>query len=157
MVGRDEPPLWDLHAGLSDRRLFDRSDFSYAPVAIHHYIASLDSLASLSGNILSEAEPPAYQFVVLNQVALRRIALQANPSGELDPSVRLFAKAGLDVASGASFELIVPSEWGSRFLPDHLCMRGWLQAAGQSEAASRRRHVQDAYSEGPGGFDFSRS
>jgi hypothetical protein len=72
------------------------------------------ALLACQGAIASEAEPPAYQTVLLNQVGLPRTALQASPSGEADPSARLFAKAGLDVASGASFELSVPDEWVGR-------------------------------------------
>lgn len=64
--------------------------------------------------IASEAEPPADQTVVLDQVGLPRTALQAHPSGEVDPSARLFAKVGLHVVSDGSFELSVPDEWIGR-------------------------------------------
>jgi hypothetical protein len=38
-------------------------------------------------------------------------ALQANRSGEDDPDARLFAKSGLLVRPGSTFELVVPRRW----------------------------------------------
>jgi hypothetical protein len=62
--------------------------------------------------IATRDTPDSDLSVVLNAVALpTRDALQANRSGEVGPADRLFAKRGLLVASGASFELIVPSDW----------------------------------------------
>jgi hypothetical protein len=63
----------------------------------------------------SEADPSPDLSVIFSQVALPlRTPLQATSSGERDPSARLFAKAGLSVVSGASFDLIVPVQWASR-------------------------------------------
>lgn len=86
---------------------------SNSPLSTTPFTKSPLSTASLACQnvIASEAEPPAYQSVVFNQVALPLNALQVNSSGEPDSTARLFAKAGLDVASGASFELIVPAGW----------------------------------------------
>jgi hypothetical protein len=41
-------------------------------------------------------------------------ALQANRSGEDDPTARLFAKNGLLVRPGSTFELVVPRRWRDR-------------------------------------------
>jgi len=66
-------------------------------------------------SIASVTQPPVDQSILFDQVALpTRSALQANRSGETDPNGRLFAKAGLYVAAGASFSLIVPDEWAGR-------------------------------------------
>lgn len=65
--------------------------------------------------IHTQDRPNSDLSVVLGQVAMpTRDALQANRSGESAPSSLLFAKTGLFVASGASFELIVPAEWVGR-------------------------------------------
>src|SRR6266567_5081929 len=57
---------------------------------------------------------PAY-MVLLGRVALpTREALGASPSGDPDPSARLFAKAGLFIRPGAAFELVVPKSWRGR-------------------------------------------
>ena len=62
--------------------------------------------------IASAVEPSPDLSVVFDQVALpTRRALQANHSGDADSAVRWFAKVGLFVSRGASFELIVPNEW----------------------------------------------
>ena len=52
--------------------------------------------------INSEVEPPAGQSVIFGAVGLPHNALQANYSGETDPSAHLFAKTGLNVAALAS-------------------------------------------------------
>jgi hypothetical protein len=80
---------------------------------------SATSTASLACQdaIASQDSPDSYLSVVFNQVALPTSnALQANRSSEQDPSARLFAKIGLYIASGASFDLIVPAEWVGRLM-----------------------------------------
>lgn len=81
------------------------------PLPVFSYSAQLGCRDAIA----SRADPPADMSVVFNHVALPTVnALQANRSGESDPSARLFAKQGLFVASGASFALIVPAEWVGR-------------------------------------------
>jgi hypothetical protein len=61
-----------------------------------------------------EHPDPGYT-IVLGRVALPTgYALQAAPSGEDDSNTRLFAKQGLLVKPGSTFELIVPDEWKGR-------------------------------------------
>lgn len=63
----------------------------------------------------SKAAPPSDFSIVFDRVALPTgRALQANRSGESDPARRLFAKNGLYVRGGASFDLVVPDEWRGR-------------------------------------------
>ena len=62
----------------------------------------------------SQASPGAEQMPIFNEVALPKNVLQANRSGDADPSARLFAKSGLEVASRASFTLSVPDGWMGR-------------------------------------------
>jgi hypothetical protein len=56
--------------------------------------------------------------VVLGVVALpiapRSAALQTWPSGESDPSTRLFAKTGLLIKTGTKFDLAIPPAWAGR-------------------------------------------
>lgn len=55
------------------------------------------------------------QSPVFGRVALTTgRALQANRSGDPDPAASLFAKDGLLIRPGASFELIVPRAWRGR-------------------------------------------
>ena len=57
--------------------------------------------------------PVSGDSVILDRVALPTArALQANRTG--DPGGRLFAKDGLLIRRGASFDLIVPDEWRGR-------------------------------------------
>src|ERR1700736_3236980 len=107
--------------------------------------ASSPSLACQDA-IASEDSPDSYLSVVFNQVALPTSnALQANRSSEQDPRARLFAKIGLFIASGASFELIVPAEWVGRLMigwgnpgirTTHLHVRGALRAQPRSDGLS---------------------
>jgi len=63
--------------------------------------------------IASEPVPVAGDSIVVDRVALpTERALQANRSG--DPGARLFAKDGLLIRRGASFDLIVPEDWRGR-------------------------------------------
>lgn len=95
-----------LASPLGSRAVIRDSDGAALPV-----FAQTASLACQDA-IFSKAQPSADLTVVSGQVALpTRKALQANASGEAAPSSRLFAKVGLFVASGASFELIVPDGW----------------------------------------------
>jgi hypothetical protein len=98
-----------LASALGNREVVRESDG--APLPVFVYSTSL----GCNDAIASKADPPADLPVVLNQVALPTVnALQANRSGESDPSAGLFAKQGLFVASGASFVLLVPAEWVGR-------------------------------------------
>ena len=61
----------------------------------------------------SEAAPPSDSSIILGGVALPTgRALQANPDS--DPHATLFAKDGLLIRRGASFDLIVPEPWRGR-------------------------------------------
>ena len=64
--------------------------------------------------IHSQASPDADQIALFNEVALPKNALQANLSGEPDPSAKLFAKNGLEIASGSTSMLSVPDDWMGR-------------------------------------------
>jgi hypothetical protein len=66
-------------------------------------------------DIGAKLAPPSDFSIVFDRVALPTSrALQANRSGESDPARRLFAKTGLFVRRGASFDLRVPDEWWGR-------------------------------------------
>src|SRR3989454_6129158 len=72
-------------------------------------IALLDCQAVIG----SEPVPAAGDSIALDGVALpTKRALQANRTG--DPGTRRFAKDGLYVRRGASFDLIVPNNWRDR-------------------------------------------
>lgn len=65
--------------------------------------------------IATAAGPPPGHTVVLDRVALPTdVVLQANASGEADPDARLFAKDGLLIRPGASFDLAIPEKARSR-------------------------------------------
>ncbi len=67
--------------------------------------------------ILSKPTPPSDLSIVLARVALPTInALQANRSGDSDPSARLFTKGVIMIRRGASFDIVVPDEWRGRLL-----------------------------------------
>jgi hypothetical protein len=54
--------------------------------------------------------------VVFGRVALpTEDSLQVRTTGEATANARLFSKAGLLIAPGASFDLIVPAAWTARF------------------------------------------
>lgn len=66
-------------------------------------------------DIGAKAAPPSDFSIVFDRVALPTgRALQANRSGESDPARGLFAKSGLYIRPGASFDLVVPDEWRGR-------------------------------------------
>lgn len=63
----------------------------------------------------SPAAPPSDFSIVFDQVALPTgRALQANRSSLSDSAAWLFAKSGLLIRRGTSFDLIVPDEWRGR-------------------------------------------
>ena len=64
--------------------------------------------------IHSQPSPDEDQITLFNEVALPKNALQANRSGEPDPSARLLAKNGLEIVSESSFMLSVPDDWIGR-------------------------------------------
>lgn len=67
--------------------------------------------------ILSEPAPRSDLAVVLDRVALPIInSLQANRSGDSDPSARLFTKSLIMIRRGASFDVVVPDEWRGRLI-----------------------------------------
>lgn len=86
-------------------------DSDGAPLPVFTRGESLDCRDAIA----SKASPPPDLPVVFNVVALPTVnALQANLSGESDPSARLFAKVGVFVSSGSSLALVVPPEWAGR-------------------------------------------
>jgi hypothetical protein len=67
--------------------------------------------------ILSDPAPPSDLSIVLDRVALPTInALQANRSGDPDPSARLFTKSLIMIRRGESFDLVVPDAWRGRLI-----------------------------------------
>jgi hypothetical protein len=65
--------------------------------------------------IASEVAPPSESSIILDAVALPTgRALQANRSADSDPNAKLFAKDGLIIRRGASFDLVVPQSWRGR-------------------------------------------
>jgi hypothetical protein len=96
----------------------------------------------------TEDAPPDDCEAVLDAVALPTAdrapdALQTSATGEADPDARLFAKTGLLVRGGATFEILVPEDepagfsigWGSpavrtRTLAGNCPGDGWLAFAG---------------------------
>jgi hypothetical protein len=67
--------------------------------------------------ILSNPAPSSDLSIVLDRVALPTInALQANGSGDSDPSTRLFTKSLIMIRRGASFDVVVPDEWRGRLI-----------------------------------------
>jgi hypothetical protein len=66
-------------------------------------------------DIGAKLAPPSDFSIVFDRVAVPTArALQANRSVESDPARRWFAKTGLFVRRGASFDLVVPDEWRGR-------------------------------------------
>lgn len=67
--------------------------------------------------IRSDPAPPSDLSIVLDRVALPTVnALQANRSGDSDPSARLFTKSLIMIRRGASFDIVVPPEWRGRLI-----------------------------------------
>ncbi len=78
-------------------------------------VFALTVMLKCQDSIHSQPSPNADQITLFNDVALPKNALQANRSGEPDPSARLFAKNGLEIAAGSTFMLSVPDDWMGRF------------------------------------------
>lgn len=85
---------------------------SSSPVAAGSSIAS--SAALVCRNFIDHDPPPPDFETVLGVVALptssKAAALQTSRGGDPDPAVRLFAKTGLVIKAGTTFELVVPAE-----------------------------------------------
>ena len=85
---------------------------SSSPVAAGSSIAS--SAALVCRNFIDQHPPPPDFENVLGVVALptssKAAALQTGRTGDPDPAVRLFAKNGLVIKAGTTFELVVPDE-----------------------------------------------
>jgi hypothetical protein len=98
-----------LASPLGSRSVVRQSDGAALPVfAPFSLLRCADSSTAFD-------QPPADRQVLFDQVALpTHKALQTNRSGDLDFAGRLFAKAGLYIASGSSFSLIVPADWVGR-------------------------------------------
>ena len=110
--------------------------------------------------IASAATPPSESSIILDSVALPTgRALQANQSRNSDPLAKLFAKDGLFIRRGASFELLVPEQWrgrlavgwGSPGLPTtHLRVPGCRPT--QRMPSSSRWDLTDQWLMYPGGY-----
>jgi hypothetical protein len=115
--------------------------------------------------IASEVAPPTGSSIVLDAVALPTgRALQANRSSGSDPNEKLFAKDGLFIRRGASFDLVVPAAWRGRLEV------GWgslskptsrLHIPGcrptQRMPSSSRWALSDDWLVYPGGYSVSRA
>ena len=76
-----------------------------------------DAIATLPCQdvIASAAAPPSDFSIVFDRVALPTSrALQVNTSGASNPGARRFAKEGLVIRRGASFDLVGPADWRGR-------------------------------------------
>jgi hypothetical protein len=97
-----------LKAPIGKRAVVRRSDGVALPVF------AVTVTLSCQDAINSQASPDADQITLFNEVALPKYALQANRSSEPDPSAKLFAKNGLEIASESTFVLSVPDDWMGR-------------------------------------------
>lgn len=97
-----------LKSAIGKRSVIRKSDGVALPVF------ALTVMLQCQDAIHSQATADADQITLFNEVALPKSALQANRSGEPDPSARLFAKNGLEIASGSTFMLSVPDDWMGR-------------------------------------------
>ncbi|MEA2636581.1 MAG: hypothetical protein QOH92_3348 [Chloroflexota bacterium] len=115
--------------------------------------------------IASAAAPPSESSVILDAVALPTgRALQANKSNDSDPSAKLFAKDGLLIRRGASFDLLVPEQWRGRLLvgwgspgkpTTHLRVSGCRPT--QRMPSSSRWDLNDDWLVYPGGYSVSQA
>lgn len=113
--------------------------------------------------IASEVAPPSGSSVILDAVALPTgRALQANRSSGSDPSETLFAKDGLFIRRGASFDLVVPAAWRGRLAvgwgslskpTSHLHIPGCRPT--QRMPSSSRWVLSDDWLVYPGGYSAS--
>jgi hypothetical protein len=114
--------------------------------------------------IASAPAPPSESSVILDGVALPTgRALQVNASSGSDRE-KLFAKDGLFIRRGASFDLLVPEQWRSRLAVDwgsigkpttHLRISGCRPA--QRMPSSSRWDVSDDWLVYPGGYWVSQA
>jgi hypothetical protein len=115
--------------------------------------------------IASASVPPSESSVILDAVALPTgRALQANQSGDSDPRAKLFAKDGLLIRRGASFDLLVPEQWRGRLLvgwgspgkpTTHLRVPGCRPT--QRMPSSSRWDLSDDWLVYPGGYSVSQT
>jgi hypothetical protein len=115
--------------------------------------------------IASASVPPSESSVILDAVALPTgRALQANQSGDSDPRAKLFAKDGLLIRRGASFDLLVPEQWRGRLLvgwgspgkpTTHLRVPGCRPT--QRMPSSSRWDPSDDWLVYPGGYSVSQT
>jgi hypothetical protein len=115
--------------------------------------------------IASALAPPSDASVILDGVALPTgRALQANQAGGSNPHAALFAKDGLLIRRGASFDLLVPDkwkgrlgvEWGSLGKPTtHLRVPGCRPT--QRMPSSSRWDLSDQWLIYPGGYSVSQA
>jgi len=110
--------------------------------------------------IASAPAPPSDASIILDAVALPTgRALQVNQSGGSDPHAKLFAKDGLFIRRGATFDLVVPEPWlgrlaviwGSLGKPTiHLRVAGCRPS--QRMPSSSRWDLSDQWLVYPGGY-----
>jgi len=115
--------------------------------------------------IASVAAPPSESSVILDGVALPTgRALQANKSNDSNPSAKLFAKDGLLIRRGATFDLLVPQQWRGRLLvgwgspgkpTSHLRVPGCRPT--QRMPSSSRWDPSDDWLVFPGGYSVSQA
>ena len=95
--------------------------------------AQIDTQTLPCGGSIDDQPPPHDWQVVLGVVALptspKAAALQTGSTGEPAPALRLFAKTGLVIKAGVTFELVAPS------LHDNRVAIGW---GGSPSIPSRR-------------------
>jgi hypothetical protein len=113
--------------------------------------------------IASEVAPPSGSSIILDAVALPTgRALQANRSGGSDPKEKLFAKDGLFIRRGASFDVVVPEAWRGRLAigwdsngkpTTHLRVPGCRPT--QRMPSSSRWDLSDDWLVYPGGYSVS--
>jgi hypothetical protein len=90
--------------------------FSPSAVALAPPVGATSTAVLPCQDQIDSSTAPAPQLTALGQVALpTRSALGAVLlPNEPDPNARYWAKTGLDIKAGASFELVVPPEWRGR-------------------------------------------
>jgi hypothetical protein len=118
------------------------------------------------GDVIASAPAaPAQSSVILDAVALPTgRALQANKSGDSDPNAKLFAKDGLFIRRGASFDLLVPEQWRGRLVvgwgspgkpTTHLRVPGCRPT--QRMPSSSRWDLSDDWLVYPGGYSVAQA
>lgn len=97
--GKWATTLLTLRTPIGNRLVVRDGDGSALPVF------ALTVMLRCQDAIYSQLNPGSDQATIYGEVALPKDSLQANRSGEADPSAKLFAKNGLSVASNTSFML----------------------------------------------------